>query len=394
MPGPLALFALLLFAAPATTPTAEPLRVGDAIAPPGAKASGWIDVPDGADPGTRIPVSVVHGAQPGPVLALVAGTHGYEYTSIIALPRLLPRLDPARMSGLGDPRAHGQPAGVLRPADLLRSGRQEPQPRVPRPRGRDGERAHRPRASPREVIDKATHLADMHCGDGNESLRPYTYWQVSGNAAIDEASRQLALAFGLDHIVVDRERPQRPGAAACTPPTPRSCAASPPSPRSRAAWGSPTRRRWARRSAGALSLVAHLGIMDAPSVAGGQSGLDRPQRGAARHRHRACGGRRWRRCSRWPKGTLLGRDPPTPSGPSCTEVRAPFARRDALRRRHAARHRRRAAGLRGPDRGGRPQAVAVTERPPAGRRPPRSALARTPRRRWRPPTTAWPAGSP
>ncbi|HEV3486474.1 MAG TPA: hypothetical protein VG106_13770 [Vicinamibacterales bacterium] len=39
----------------------------------------------GSDAGTRIPVSVVHGASDGAVLALVAGTHGYEYTSNIAL---------------------------------------------------------------------------------------------------------------------------------------------------------------------------------------------------------------------------------------------------------------------------------------------------------------------
>src|SRR5262249_24093575 len=63
-----------------------PLRVGGVTARPGEKASGWLEVPDGIDSGARLPVSVVHGARPGPVLALVAGTHGYEYTSIVALP--------------------------------------------------------------------------------------------------------------------------------------------------------------------------------------------------------------------------------------------------------------------------------------------------------------------
>src|SRR5881296_3092975 len=80
----------------------EALTVGTATARPGEAVSGWIVVPDGVDPsdkGTRIPVSVVNGARPGRVLALVAGTHGYEYTSIVALPRVLARLEPARMSG-------------------------------------------------------------------------------------------------------------------------------------------------------------------------------------------------------------------------------------------------------------------------------------------------------
>jgi hypothetical protein len=44
-------------------------------------------------------LTVIHGARPGPVLALIAGTHGYEYTSIVGLQRLPARLDPARMAG-------------------------------------------------------------------------------------------------------------------------------------------------------------------------------------------------------------------------------------------------------------------------------------------------------
>ena len=88
---------LLVLAAPGGP--RGPLSVGPVTAAPGQAASGWLVVADGADPGTRIPVSVVHGAQPGPVLALIAGTHGYEYTSIVALQRLLPRLDPKRMAG-------------------------------------------------------------------------------------------------------------------------------------------------------------------------------------------------------------------------------------------------------------------------------------------------------
>ena len=88
-----------------------------------------------------------------------------------------------------------------------------------------------------EVIARATHLVDMHCGDGNESLRPYSYWQVTGDPAIDAAGKRLALAFGLDHIVIDRERPQPTRSARSTLRTPRSGAASPRSRSSRAAWG-------------------------------------------------------------------------------------------------------------------------------------------------------------
>ena len=49
----------------------------------------------------------------------------------------------------------------------------------------------------------------MHSGDGNESLRPYSYWNNLGlDPKVDAMARELALAFGLDHIVIDRGRPR------------------------------------------------------------------------------------------------------------------------------------------------------------------------------------------
>src|SRR5436309_1395091 len=73
--------------------------VGTATAAPGQKASGTIEVPAGIDAALSIPVVVAQGAKPGPVLALVSGAHGTEYASIIALEKVIERLDPAALSG-------------------------------------------------------------------------------------------------------------------------------------------------------------------------------------------------------------------------------------------------------------------------------------------------------
>src|ERR1700687_3611633 len=73
--------------------------VGTASAAPGQKANGYIEVPAGVDAATNIPVVLVNGAKQGPVLALVAGAHGTEYVSIIALEKLIGELDPAQVSG-------------------------------------------------------------------------------------------------------------------------------------------------------------------------------------------------------------------------------------------------------------------------------------------------------
>jgi predicted deacylase len=78
---------------------AADVTVGTATARMGEKATGFIQVAAGVDRGTDIPVIVVNGAKPGPKLALVAGAHGTEYASIIALERLAQTADPAALSG-------------------------------------------------------------------------------------------------------------------------------------------------------------------------------------------------------------------------------------------------------------------------------------------------------
>src|SRR2546426_6321331 len=91
-------FALLL-AALANAQDRASFTVGSATATRGQKATGTIEVPAGSDAGLSIPVAIVHGAKPGPVLALVSGAHGTEYASIIALEKLIGLLNPAEISG-------------------------------------------------------------------------------------------------------------------------------------------------------------------------------------------------------------------------------------------------------------------------------------------------------
>jgi predicted deacylase len=206
-----ALPAALALALAAADPSSanEPLSVGGVTAKPGEKVSGWIDVPAGPDPGTRIPVSVVNGVKPGPVLALVAGTHGAEYAAILALPRVLARLDPATMSGAVilvhmacPPTFYGR--RVYYGPDGKNLNRVFP--------GKaDGTISERVAfALTRDVIGNATHVVDMHGGDGNESLRPYSYWMTTGSEEVDRVSREMNVAYGLPEIVIDRERTTDP----------------------------------------------------------------------------------------------------------------------------------------------------------------------------------------
>jgi predicted deacylase len=198
------------------------------------------------------------------VLALIAGTHGYEYTSIIALPRVLARLEPARMTG-SVILVHMVSPATFYGRRIYYGPDVKNQNRV-YPGKSDGTLSERiAEAITREVIGRATHVADLHCGDGNESLRPYAYWLVSGNPTLDEASKQMALAFGLDHIVVDRGRSKDPAASAYTSNT-AILRGKPAITAESGGMGLTDEVSVAAQEAGAMSLVAHLEIMDAPSI--------------------------------------------------------------------------------------------------------------------------------
>jgi predicted deacylase len=191
-------------------------QVGALEAHPGETVSGFIEIAAGVDDGTRIPITVVHGTRPGPVLAAIAGVHGYEYPPITALQRVRRKLDPQELVGTvilvhiaNMPSFLGRTI-YYSPVDGKNLNRVYPG----RPDGTVSERiAH---AITTEVIDQADVVIDMHCGDGNEALRPYAYWMQSGNMELDERTRDLVVAFGLDHIVIDRDRPRDASASLYT----------------------------------------------------------------------------------------------------------------------------------------------------------------------------------
>jgi predicted deacylase len=184
-----------------------PFRVGTVTTAVGQKANGYIEVPAGVDAGTNIPVVVVNGAKPGPVLALVTGAHGTEYVSIIAVEKLIRELEPAEVSGtvilvpLVNVQSFEQKVPHVNPVDNKSMNRFYPGMM-------DGTQTDRALyLITKEVVDKCDYLIDYHGGDLDESLRPYAYWGAVGKAEQDRVSKQMVLAFGLDHIIIWGERP-------------------------------------------------------------------------------------------------------------------------------------------------------------------------------------------
>jgi predicted deacylase len=185
----------------------QSFTVGSATAAPGQKAYGTIDVPAGVDAATSIPVVVVNGAKPGKVLALVSGAHGTEYASIIAIEKLIAQLDPAQITGtvilvpLINIQSFEQKVPHVNPADNKSMNRFYPG----KPDGTQTERVSY--FITKQIVDRCDYLIDYHGGDLDESLRPYAYWGAVGRAEQDRISKEMVLAFGLDHIIIWRERP-------------------------------------------------------------------------------------------------------------------------------------------------------------------------------------------
>lgn len=203
----------LTFLAFALPSCAANFSVGTATAASGQSATGYLEVPAGSDPGTNIPVVVVNGIKPGPTLALVSGAHGTEYASIIALEKVIQTVDPAQLSGklivvpLVNLGSFEKKVPHVNPTDGKSMNRFYPG----NPNGTQTERASW--VITKEVVEKCDYLIDLHGGDLDESLRPYSYWSKTGDDRLDAATRGMVLAFGLDHIIVVSDRPKDPNAS-------------------------------------------------------------------------------------------------------------------------------------------------------------------------------------
>ena len=198
---------LFLILYPATLFSQSVLKVGEVLAAPGEKSSGYINVPGGDDDGpVRIPITVVNGAKDGPTLALVAGVHGYEYPPVLAMTRLSVELDPAELSGkviivhVANIPSFLKRTVYYNPHDWQNFNRVFP--------GKiDGTSSERIAFQiTKEVIDNCDYLIDNHCGDGNEDLMRYLYFTETGDIELDKKTRGLAESFNLKVIVHETGR--------------------------------------------------------------------------------------------------------------------------------------------------------------------------------------------
>jgi len=201
-----ALALMVLSLAAWSSAAADDFVIGDARVKSGTRLSAYLTVPGKDDAGTQIPFTVIHGAKAGKVLALVAGVHAYEYPPILALYRLKEDLDPKALRGtvimvhVANLPSFKKRTIYYGPDDWKNLNRVFPG-------DINGTMSQRIAAVLNdEVLRRSDVVIDMHCGDGNEALIPYAYWMISGEKRLDAKTKDLALAFGLRHIIIDESR--------------------------------------------------------------------------------------------------------------------------------------------------------------------------------------------
>jgi predicted deacylase len=202
------LILVLVCLGPALMGAQETFAIGPVQAAGGEVRSGYLPVAERDGVGASIPVTVIHGAKKGKVLALCAGVHGAEYPPILALYRLKEMIDPKALSGtvimvhIANLPSFQRRTVYYSPSDWKNLNRVFPGD----PKGTLSQRIAY--VLTEEVVKRCDALIDIHCGDSNEALIPYSYWMVSGNKGVDSRSRDLTLAFGLSPIIIDTTKPK------------------------------------------------------------------------------------------------------------------------------------------------------------------------------------------
>lgn len=156
---------------------------------------------------TFIPMTVVHGQTPGPVLGLIAGIHGYEYPPILALQRLPELISPQTLKGtiifvhIANVRAFLGRSVFYNPADGKNLNRAFPG------------HAHGTLTDviahtlTNTVIARCNYLVDIHAGDASEDLHPYVGYYVYGSQT--RAARQMVDALGFPWVIVSENGPKK-----------------------------------------------------------------------------------------------------------------------------------------------------------------------------------------
>jgi len=181
---------------------AESVKIGELVCEAGSKKTGWLHIAETPTSTIQMPVMIVKGVSPGPVLCLTAGVHGCEYPGIVATIRLFTTIDPKKLSGtlvivpVVNVPSFNMKTPFVNPVDNTNINRISPG-------SLNGTASHLIADMLfREIIKKSNYHIDLHSGDVTENVVSLTILPKTGNKNVDSASMMLARAYNLEYVLV------------------------------------------------------------------------------------------------------------------------------------------------------------------------------------------------
>jgi uncharacterized protein len=145
-----------------------------------------------------LPLTVIEGAEPGPVFGIVAGIHACEYAGPVTCIRLAKELDPTELRGrvlivpVANPRSFEMRTPFLNPLDHQNLNRMFPGKRYGTISEQIALTIHE------QIIGNVDTYCDLHSGDMIEAVPPHVGCQVVGDPDLDAKSEALARLFEID----------------------------------------------------------------------------------------------------------------------------------------------------------------------------------------------------
>jgi predicted deacylase len=175
------------------------LTLGDASAAPGETATGRLRVGERRDGSpVSLPVCVVNGADDGDTLYLQAVSDGDELNGLGVLTRVVPRLDPAELSGavliVGIVNSHAfEVAEHRNPIDDTKMNRAYPG-------DEEGTSSERIAAATFDAATRADYVLDLHQGSTSRMLNEARV-RCGRHHRLHGDCLELAKAFGTGHVL-------------------------------------------------------------------------------------------------------------------------------------------------------------------------------------------------
>lgn len=196
---------LSLFSFKVIAQDSEIFKIGTIEAKSGEKVSGKLIIEEGIDEGTFIPVSIIKGINPGPVLTLNAGLHGTEYVPVITLQKLFKKINPKELSGTLV-LIHVANIPSFKAKKVYESPIDNKNPNRSFPGIKDGTQSERIAYTiTNEIFTKSDYYIDLHGGEFVEHIIDYVYFYYGcPKSDLCKKSKMLAHAIGNKYLIPDK----------------------------------------------------------------------------------------------------------------------------------------------------------------------------------------------